>query len=101
MEVFIDPFAAREWLEFTEFDVVIRDMMIEGLEGFQMLKLIKRLSPNTQVIMITYIKMVQHVLKAMREDLFDYLVKPVNIEELIDSTKRALEKKRLQLERSV
>ncbi len=66
-----------------------------------MLKLIKRLSPNTQVIMITYIKMVQHVLKAMREDLFDYLVKPVNIEELIDSTKRALEKKRLQLERSV
>ena len=100
MEAFIDPFAAKERLETTEFDVVITDLMMEGMDGFQILKLIKRLSPNTQVIMITYIGTSQHILKAMREDLFDYLVKPVNIEELKDSVKRALEKKRFELERA-
>ncbi len=100
VEAFVDPFAAKERLETTEFDVVITDLMMEGMDGFQILKLIKRLSPNTQVIMITYIGTSQHILKAMREDLFDYLVKPVNIEELKDSVRRALEKKRFELERA-
>ncbi len=100
VEAFIDPLAAKERLETTEFDVVITDLMMEGMDGFEVLKLIKRLSPNTQVIMITYIGTSQHILKAMREDLFDYLVKPVNIEELKDSVKRAIEKKRQKLERA-
>ena len=100
VEASIDPFAAKERLEATEFDVVITDLMMEGMDGFQILKLIKGLSPDTQVIMITYFGTSQHILKAMREDLFDYLVKPVNIEELKDSVKRASEKKRFELERA-
>ncbi len=97
VEAYTDPVAAKERLEIAEFDVVITDLMMERIDGLEMLHIIKRISPSTQVIMLSYVRTPQHVLQGMRDDLFDYFIKPVNIKELEESVQRAVEKKRLKL----
>jgi len=95
VEAFMNPYVAKQRLEATQFDVVITDLMMEGMTGLQILRLIKRVSPPTQVIMITYMKMSPNFIKKVREDLFDYFTKPVDVKKLQASVKRALEERML------
>lgn len=95
VEAFVNPFVAKQRLEAVQFDVVITNLMMEGMTGLQILKLIKRISPNTQVIMITYMKMSQNFIKTIKQDLFDYFTKPVDVKKLQASVKRALEERML------
>lgn len=95
VEPFVDPVAAKERLEIREFDVVITDLMMERIDGLEMLHIIKRISPSTQVILLSYTRTPQYLLQGMRDDLFDYFVKPVNIKDLEESVQRAVQKKKL------
>lgn len=98
VDPFIDPLAAKERLEIVDFDVVITDLMMEGMDGFQILHLIKRISPTTRVIMISHMAPDQKVLEGMHQDLFDYFKKPVDIKKLQASVKKALEEKVFKLD---
>jgi len=95
VEVYMNPHVAKQRLEATQFDVVITDMLMEGMTGLQILQLVKRISPNTQVIMITRMRMSQNFIESAKEDLFDYFTKPVNIKDLQASVKRAIEERML------
>ncbi len=95
VEAFVNPYVAKQRLEATQFDVVITDLMMEGMTGLQILRLIKRVSPTTQVIMITYMKMSPNFIKKVRQDLFDYFTKPVDVKKLQASVKRALDERML------
>ncbi len=95
VESFLNPHVAKQRLEATQFDVVVTDLMMEGMTGIQILQLIKRLSPHTQVIMISRMKMSNKFIENIKEDLFDYFQKPVNIKELQASVKRAVDERML------
>jgi len=95
VESFLNPHVAKQRLETTQFDVVITDLMMEGMTGVQILQLVKRISPHTQVIMISRMKMSNKFIADIKEDLFDYFRKPVNIKELQASVKRAVEERML------
>ena len=71
--------------------VVVLDVMMPGLGGLDVLKQIKRDYPNTQIILLTGHGSTKDGIKGMRLGAFDYLMKPVNIEDLITKMSEALQ----------
>ena len=71
------------------FEVVILDVMMPGLGGLEVLKQIKSTYPNTQVILLTGHGSTREGIEGMRLGAFDYLIKPVDIEEMLEKMKEA------------
>jgi len=95
VEAFTSPYVARQRLEVSQFDVVITDFMMEEMTGIEFLHHIRRLSPGTQVILISRMEMLDDFVKSVQDELFDYFSKPINVQELKKSVKRALEERML------
>jgi len=72
-----------------EFEVVILDVMMPGLSGLEVLRQIKSTHPNTQVILLTGHGSTREGIEGMRLGAFDYLIKPVDIEEMLEKMKEA------------
>ncbi|HET7088652.1 MAG TPA: response regulator [Anaerolineae bacterium] len=83
------------------FTVLVTDLMIPNMNGFQLLREARRLDPRLEVIVITGVATVKSAIAAMREDgAFDYLTKPLEtIGELSMAVARAITYRNLQLER--
>ncbi len=60
-----------------EIDVVISDIRMPGLTGHDLLREVKRKSPETEVILLTAFATVESALQAMKDGAFDYLTKPI------------------------
>ncbi len=73
-----------------EFEVVILDVMMPGLGGLEVLKQIKSTHPTTQVILVTGHGATREGIEGMRLGAFDYLIKPVDIEEMLEKMKEAV-----------
>jgi len=72
-----------------EFEVVILDVMMPGLGGLEVLRQIKTTHPDTQVILLTGHGATREGIEGMRLGAFDYLIKPVDIEEMLEKMKEA------------
>jgi DNA-binding NtrC family response regulator len=79
-------------LKEKEFEVVILDVMMPGLGGLEVLRQIKSTHPNTQVILLTGHGSTREGIEGMRLGAFDYLIKPVDIEEMLAKMKEAASK---------
>ncbi len=77
------------------FDLVISDIRMPGMDGIEVLKKVKELSPETVVIMISAYATTQTAVTAMKLGAYDYIPKPFNIEEIKLIIHKALEKKQL------
>ena len=71
-------------------DVVILDVMMPGLSGLEALKMIRGSHPQTQVILLTGQGSTKEGIEGMRLGAFDYLIKPVDIEEMLERMKEAV-----------
>ncbi len=80
------------------FDLIITDMKMPKADGFQILKKVKEISPDTIVIMITAFGTTESAIEAMKLGAYDYISKPFNIDEIRLIVKKAIEKKRLSEE---
>ena len=66
------------------FDVVLLDIrMPGGMDGIDALREIKRLQPDAEVILLTGHASVETSIEGMKEGAFDYLLKPIHLEELL------------------
>ena len=83
-----------------DFPMVISDIRMPGLSGIELLKAIKKLThgKTTDVVLMTGHGGVETAIQAMRAGAYDYLMKPVNIEELAVLTDRIAEHQKLQRE---
>lgn len=81
-------------------DLVITDMSMPGMGGMEVLKAVKRIDANMEVIVLTGNATFENAVQALKEDgAFNYLTKPLeNIEDLLFSAKRAIEKRKLRVE---
>jgi len=70
-------------------DVVLLDVKMPGLSGLEVIKRIKEKTPSPQVILLTGHSSVQDAEKGMGLGAFDYLMKPIKIDELIDVLRSA------------
>ena len=73
------------------FDLVLSDLVMEGMNGIEFLKWIKERSPETPVIMITGYASVKTAVEAIRLGAYDYITKPCDNDELLIKVRRVLE----------
>ncbi len=73
------------------FNLVLTDMRMPEVNGLDLLKKVKTLSPQTPVILLTAYGTIQNAVDAMRHGAFDYLLKPFSSESLEAVVRRALE----------
>jgi DNA-binding NtrC family response regulator len=77
------------------FDIALIDVSMSGMDGLEVLEVIKKNSPETECIMITALDEAATAVSAIKRGAYDYLVKPVEKDDLVLSINRALERKRL------
>ena len=80
-------------------DIVLTDLVMEGIDGIQVLKNIKQLRPKVQVVVLTGFGSMESVMDAMRFGAHDYLLKPCKQEELLLRLARCVE--RIELEEAL
>jgi DNA-binding NtrC family response regulator len=84
---------AIEKVKHYNFDVVILDVLMPGMDGIKALKKIKRIKPLTEVIMLTGHATVETAIEGMRLGANDYLMKPCETEDLVLKINRAYNQK--------
>ncbi len=75
-------------------DLVITDVVMPKMDGIELLEAVKRLRPETEVIVISAQGTIEKAVQAMKLGAFDYLVKPCELEDLVERIKAAAEKAR-------
>jgi two-component system response regulator HydG len=79
------------------FDVIITDLMLERQDsGIEILKAVKQVSEETEIIVVTGHNSVEVAVEAMRQGAFNYLQKPLDLQQLRTITERAGESSRLR-----
>ena len=91
-----DPLkAAAAFEEGDAYDIALIDITMPGMDGIELLGVIRHNSPATECIMVTAVDEVRVAIQCLRKGAYDYLVKPLSKEDLVSSLNRALERKRL------
>jgi two-component system response regulator HydG len=92
----LDGPSAIDAIANRSYDVVVLDLKMPGMDGLTVLSEIKKMAPETEVIMLTGHATVESGIQALREGAFDYLMKPCDIEELAEKIKEACEVERIR-----
>ena len=90
VEAFVAGAPALERLKEAPFDVVVTDLKMKGIDGFEILKAVKQQSSDTKVIMITAFANLDVAIEAIKGDVFDFFPKPVRLKELKESIRKAV-----------
>jgi two-component system, OmpR family, response regulator len=85
--------SAIDALEEMDFDVIILDMKMPGLDGLATLKLIKRKKPGVEVIILTGHSSWDAGIHGIQLGAFDFLMKPIRFEELYEKVRQAYQRK--------
>lgn len=80
------------------FSLIISDIRMPEMDGIELLKKVKAVNPKMMMIMVTAYAELELAVEAMRLGAYDFLTKPVDLEIVVLSVKKALEKKRLEEE---
>ena len=89
---------ALERLSTTEIDLVLLDFKLPDGDGLTILKRVKELSQETQVIMMTAFSTVENAVEAMKLGAYHYVNKPFNLDEVVMLVEKALETTQLRRE---
>jgi putative nucleotidyltransferase with HDIG domain len=90
-----NPLIALSLISQINFDVIITDLRMPEIDGFQMLDKINEIDPDLPVIMITGADEMDVVMETFRRGAYDYIKKPFKWQELIITIQKALQKRKL------
>ncbi len=82
---------ALELLQVDGYELVVSDITMPGMSGLELIPLVKCLSPNTVVVMVSGMQTVESAVDALRLGAFDYVMKPFDLRQVEAVVKRALE----------
>jgi DNA-binding NtrC family response regulator len=91
-----DGDAALAMLARRDFDIILLDVLMPGPDGIAVLKEIKKRKPLTEVIILTGNASVVTGIEGIQLGAIDYLMKPVNLENLMICMHEALEQRRFR-----
>jgi DNA-binding NtrC family response regulator len=97
VEVVPDGNAALRVMEQRPADVVLLDLRMPGMDGMAVLKAIKQKWPETEVVIITGYPTIETAKEAVRLGAYDYLVKPVGPDDVINVANGAMTQKKWAL----
>ncbi|HEX9112944.1 MAG TPA: sigma-54 dependent transcriptional regulator, partial [Nitrospirota bacterium] len=92
---------ALERIKQENFDVVMTDIKMDKMDGFEVLKQAQTISPETAVIMMTAFASVGSAVEAMRAGAADYITKPFLNDEIRLTVKRLLQSRDLRMENEI
>lgn len=90
---------ALDILEHSYTDVVLLDVKMPGIDGIETLRRIRSMKPLVEVVLLTGHASVDSGIEGMKLGAFDYLMKPIELEPLLEKLADAYEKKRLHQEK--
>ncbi len=90
--------AALEKIQAGSFELVLTDLEMPEMKGIELLENISGLAPETMVMIITAYGSIDTAISALREGAVDYLLKPVNFDELLHKVRKLLSDRRVASE---
>jgi DNA-binding NtrC family response regulator len=79
-------------------ELVVTDLAMPGIDGFELLKRVKQSAPDVEVVIVTAYGTVDRAVEAMKAGAFDFITKPFEFDVLRLTVERALEHRRLKSE---
>ncbi len=98
VSVFSDASQALREMKSSPPDVIITDLMMPGMDGFEIIQRTAEISKDTMVIVITAYSSIETAVKAMKLGAYDFVPKPFDPDHLLMIVKRAVENRLLRLE---
>ncbi len=92
VETYTDSLTALQRVRDQRFDIVITDLKMEGVDGMEFLTEVKKLWPDTEVIVITGFATMDTAKESFQKGIFDFLAKPFKLSEINEVIERAKEK---------
>ncbi len=83
-------------VEERDFDAILTDLKMNDVDGLQILERAKSAQPDTEVILLTGFGSIPSAVEAMQKGAFNYLTKPLDINQLRAATQRAVDSSRLR-----
>jgi len=90
---------ALEMIESHRIDVILLDVKMPEMDGIETLRRIREKKPLIEVVLLTGHASVDSGIEGMKLGAFDYLMKPIELEPLLEKLQDAYEKKRLHQEK--
>ncbi len=92
-----DGYQAMDLINNKDFDLVTLDLKMPGLSGIDVLREIRKIKPNTEVIVITGYGTLSNAQEAIRLGAGDFISKPFNVSEIISIVARSFERRKYTL----
>ncbi len=83
----------------NHFDIVLTDWRLPDMDGMEVIKIIKKHAPETQIIMMTNYANYASAIQSIKEGAFSYMPKPFNPEDLLNLIKEALTEKEKKVQK--
>ena len=96
-----DGSKAIEWVRSRPFDLILMDIRMVKVSGLEALSVIKGMNPAIPVIIITAYSSVESAIEAMKKGAYEYLMKPLDFEEMHMKMEQAMEHCRLKEENRI
>jgi len=90
-----DGFDAISLIQEVDFDVALVDFLMPNMNGLELMRELKQIDKDIEVIFVTGQGSIESAVNAMKEGAYDYITKPIKFEELENLLKRLLENRRL------
>lgn len=87
--------SALDMIDLEQYKVIVSDLFLPDKSGLDILQYVQKISPSTEVIVVTGHASAQTAVRAMKEGAFDYITKPIDFDELKIVVFKALEKQKL------
>jgi DNA-binding NtrC family response regulator len=96
-----DGMKALELLKNTEYDVVLCDIKMPGMDGIEVLQKVEELKPDTPVVMISGHGNIDTAVESIKKGAFDFIEKPLDLNRLLITLRNAMDKSTLMTETKV
>jgi DNA-binding NtrC family response regulator len=92
----IDGHTAARELKNTSFNVILTDLLLPDFDGLELASLAWKEQSDVMVVMMTAFGSVKHAVSAMKQGIYDYLTKPIDIDELLIVLSKAINEQKLR-----
>jgi len=101
VELAEDGFKALELLKNSDFDVILCDIKMPGMDGIEVLQKVEELKPDTPVVMISGHGNIDTAVESIKKGAFDFIEKPLDLNRLLITLRNAMDKSTLITETKV